>query len=144
MKYGGCIADACFRICGDVKLRFSLEFLGKIGIRKTISEAIGYLFVIVPLRGRRISTDRRTGVAVSKYRIVISGLIVAVSNIDTFGLNQVVACSAAGLSSAAGEHFRPVFILEITHVLHGGSRHIIGCVDIRKCAGRAGASAKDI
>ena len=71
MKYGGCIADACYRICGDVKLRFSLEFLGKIGIRKTISEAIGYLFVIVPLRGRRISADWRTGVAVSDRKSVV-------------------------------------------------------------------------
>lgn len=68
----------------------------------------------------------------------------SVAGVQTLGLNGVSARGEAQQTTGTGDDVCGVGVVHLTHVLHSGSRHIVGGVDVGQTAGGASAAAEDI
>ena len=120
-----------YREVCDVEIEF--------GVRLTVTETVDNLVGIVPaVVGRSVYTGRRVGIAIGiDYRIVVSGFVITIADIQAFGFDDVFLRTPSG--NLVG--VRPGIV---AHVHHCGSRKIVCGIDVVKAAGRIDVAAEDV
>ena len=142
----GSVGLRCAGLAVDVHadLRLTLDLLREGGIAQAVAKAVGHFVIVIPLGGRSVCTHGRGCIAHAVDAVRIAGLVVTVAGIQTLGLDGVSARGEAQQTAGTGDDVCGVGVVHLTHVLHRGSRHIVGGVDVGQTAGGAGAAAEDI
>ena len=114
----------------DKRARNNLLCEGSIAL--SITESVLYFFVIVPARSGSEGTRSRDSIIDVQDLIMVTGLIVLVSDIDSFGIDEVFVMVPG---------VRKIGELEITKVLPGRGGKGVSCVGIDKTSGRRGKTS---